>query len=297
MNIATLYPSQCTLGEGVLWHSRRRSYFWVDIQEGILHEFNTAGGLKTWNLGTPVSMIVEQQDDTLLLAVKGGIVLFNPADGSTAKLVSIENSEPGNRCNDGACDSEGRIWVGTMDMHAEAYAGNLYRIDTNLGVTKVINDLTIPNGLVWSLDQARMYHIETMSRSVKSYIFNRQTGEIHYEKVVISVPPDMGYPDGMTIDAEGMLWIALYGGHGVSRWNPDTGELLDKITLPAPHVTNCCFGGDNLDELAVTSARENLDAEQLAQYPESGNVFIITGLGVKGVSNNRSNYKKQYQYV
>ncbi|RYE13285.1 MAG: SMP-30/gluconolactonase/LRE family protein [Sphingobacteriales bacterium] len=290
MKIETLYPSQCTLGESPVWHKRRGSYFWVDIEDGVLYELNAAKTLQTWKLNTRVSLIIEQEDDTLLLAIQGGVVRFNPSDGSMTNLVDLDKDQPQNRCNDGACDADGRLFVSTMDVHCEKDAGNLYRIDKDLIVTKVINDLTIPNGIVWSHDHARMYFIETMSRSVKSYIFNRQTGEIFYENVVVSIPEEMGYPDGMAIDAAGMLWIALYGGHGVSRWNPETGMLLEKITLPAPHITNCTFGGDNLDELIVTSAREELTEEQLAQYPESGSVFIITGLGVKGVENNRSNH-------
>ncbi|MEO6498265.1 MAG: SMP-30/gluconolactonase/LRE family protein [Mucilaginibacter sp.] len=292
MKVETLYPSHCMLGESPVWHRRRGSYFWVDIEEGILYELNAAKDLQMWKLKTKVSLIIEQEDDTLLLAVQGGVVRFNPADGSTTELVGLDKDYPANRCNDGACDADGRLYIGTMNVNCEKDAGNLYRIDKDFTVTKVINDLTIPNGIVWSHDQARMYFIETMSRTVKSYLFNRKTGEIYYEKIAVTIPEDMGYPDGMAIDTEGMLWVALYGGYGVSRWNPETGMLLEKISLPVPHVTNCTFGGDNLDELVVTSAKENLNEEQLAQYPQSGDVFIITGSGYKGIENNRSNYTK-----
>ncbi|RYD95518.1 MAG: SMP-30/gluconolactonase/LRE family protein [Sphingobacteriales bacterium] len=293
MKISTLYPAQCTLGEGSMWHQRRGSYFWVDIEEGIVHELNRAtNNVKVWNLNKRVSVILEQEDNTLILGVQGGLVRFDPEDGSITPLVSIDGEYPEHRCNDGAVDSEGRIWIGSMEVHCKENAGSFYRVDNGTSVQMMIDNLTIPNGIVWSHDHARMYFIETMSSMVRSYIFNKLSGNIYYEKVAVAVPESLGYPDGMAIDADGMLWIALYGGYGVGRWNPDTGQLLGKIELPAPHVTNCCFGGENLDELVITTARENLDKDQLAKYPESGDVLIVTGLGVKGVLNNRSNYTK-----
>ncbi|RYE20338.1 MAG: SMP-30/gluconolactonase/LRE family protein [Sphingobacteriales bacterium] len=242
MKISTLYPSQCTLGESPVWHQRRGSYFWVDIEEGILHELNTATrNVKVWNLHRRVSVIIEQTDGTLVLGVQGGLIKFDPTDGRTSPLVDIDAGQSQNRCNDGACDSEGRIWIGTMEVHCEPGAGSLYCVNNSLGVKKMMPNLTIPNGIVWSADMARMYFIETMSRTVKSYIYNRLSADIHFEKVAINIPESMGYPDGMKIDTEGKLWIALYGGQAVSRWDPETGILLQKIELPALNITNCCF--------------------------------------------------------
>jgi sugar lactone lactonase YvrE len=297
MNVSTLYAAQCTLGEGPIWHQRRGSYFWVDIEHGILHEFSKAtGSVQKWPVGRYVSAVIEQPDDSLILGVQGGLVKFDMKDGNISPLVAIDADIPANRCNDGACDSEGRIWIGTMNVyvHDKKHAGSLYRVDTHLEVTQMLTGLPIPNGIVWSVDGTRMYFIETISASVKSYLFDKATGDIQFEKIVYIVLKGFGLPDGMCINAEGMLWIALYGGSSVQRINPATGEELIKIELPAPHITNCCFGGDELDEMVITSARENLSPEQLAQYPESGNTFIVTGLGIKGLPGNRSGRISEY---
>lgn len=291
MQVTHLYSSQCILAESALWHQCRHSYFWVDIEGCKLFELKKTGQAKVWELDKRVSLIVEQADEnSLLLALQGELAIFNLNSATCTALVDIDKNIPQNRCNDGGCDEQGRMWIGTMDVHCKEGAGSLYRVGTDLQVQQVVNDLTIPNGIAWSADKTRMYFIETMSRSVRSYIFNKETGDVFYEAIAVKIPDNMGFPDGMCIDAEGMLWIALYSGGAVSRWNPQTGQLLQKIELPVPNVTNCCFSGDNLDELFVTTARENLTEQQLQQYPQSGDVFKITGLGVTGTKVNVSNF-------
>jgi sugar lactone lactonase YvrE len=288
MTITTLYPSQCLLGESPMWHASRKSCFWVDILNGELYEYDwRSKKTQTWHIGDHVSLIIETQGDTVLLAVKGGIISFDLNTGHKHRLVNLDADVPGNRCNDGACDSLGRLWIGTMDTGCKDNAGSLYRIDHNLNISKMIDELTIPNGIVWSLDNERMYFIETMSRCVKSYLFSKQSGEIYFEKIAVAIPDQMGMPDGMTMDKEGMLWIALYGGSGVCRYNPVNGELLQKITLPALHITNCKFVGEQLDHLLITSARENMSDELLQQYPESGNVFLVDNLPSSGPAPNK----------
>ncbi|RYZ48122.1 MAG: hypothetical protein EOP49_19470 [Sphingobacteriales bacterium] len=198
--------------------------------------------------------------------------------------VDIEKDIENRRCNDGAIDNKGRIWVGVMDVQCTAGLGSLYRLDSvSDRPVKMLEGLTIPNGLVWSRNGDRMYFIDTVSRCVKSFLFNLANGSIEFEKDAITIPASLGMPDGMTIDEEGMLWIALYGGFSVGRWNPINGKLVDLIKLPVPKITNCCFAGDNLDQLVVTSAKENLSPEELAKYPESGNLFVIQHPGAKGV--------------
>ncbi|RYY33668.1 MAG: SMP-30/gluconolactonase/LRE family protein [Sphingobacteriaceae bacterium] len=291
MEIKTLYPAQCMLGESPYWHAGRGSYFWVDIIKGILHELNRETQLHyEWNVGNKVSLIVGNKDGRLVLAMQNGLQLFNPEDGSLELLVHAEATKPDNRYNDGACDSRGRLWVTTMHIDAKAGEGSLYCIDIDFKVTKAINSLSIPNGIVWSADNERMYFVDTMQREIRCYLFNKQNGEIYFENIAIHIPEEMGYPDGMAIDTDGMLWVALWGGGAVTQWDPSTGKLLQRIELPVPHVSNCTFSGENLDELIVTTARKDLDPQQLEQYPESGNVFIITNLDAKGISDYKTNY-------
>jgi len=173
--------------------------------------------------------------------------------------------------------------MGTMARDATPSAGSLYCIDKNFSVTKKLDNLSIPNGLVWSLDNKRMYFIDTPTLSVRSFLFDVETGEIKFEKVVIEIEPDLGMPDGMVIDEEGMLWIAHYNGFGVYRWDPLTGKVLDKVAVPVPQVTSCVFGGENMNLLFITTARENMTDADLFKYPDSGNVFIAE-TNVKGVS-------------
>lgn len=285
MTVSTLFKASNVLGESPFWHAKRQSLFWVDIEQGLLHELDwKTKDAQTWQLERRVSLIIEGNDDQLILGVQGGLVSFDLKTGDFKWLAEIEKEIPDRRCNDGGVDSKGRIWVGVMDIHCKAGEGSLYRLN-NLSAppAKMIEELTIPNGLVWSHNNDRMYFIDTVSRAVKSYLFNGVTGAIEYEKDAINIPPQMGMPDGMTIDHEGMLWIALYSGFAIGRWNPLNGKLMNLIKLPVPNITNCCFVGDQLDELVITTARENLTVQQLSEYPESGDLFIIKSPGAKGV--------------
>jgi len=285
------------LGEGAFWHPQRRSCCWVDIQESELFEYrlgsvgavtSTHSAVSRWRIPGNVSLIAEAADDHLILGVSGGLLRFNLVTGEHTQVVSFEPELPTNRCNDGGCDPLGRVWVGTMDRGCKDGAGSLYRVDTDGTVTRMLTKLSIPNGMAWSPDHKRMFFIDTPTQQVRAYLFDKDSGQIELERTVITVPSDWGMPDGMAMDAEGMLWIALYNGACVTRWDPATGELLDRIGLPALHVTNCAFIGDGLDSLLVTSASEGMSPEQLAAYPGSGDIFIISGMPVMGLPVNKA---------
>ncbi len=286
MKAKTLFASQCILGESPLWHAKHTCCYWVDIERGILYEYNwLLKTTKTWNFNRKLSLVREANNNELILALDAGIARFDLATEQLSPIVDIEPGDSGNRCNDGACDSLGRLWIGTMHLQQKKGAGALYMIDTDLQIQKKVPETSISNGIVWTADNNRMYFIDSPTRVVQSFIFREKTGEIIFEKNVIQVPEKLGTPDGMTIDEEGMLWIAQWGGFGVYRWNPRNGELLDKIELPVPQVTSCTFAGENLDYLVITSARENLENEEQQKYPESGNVFCVKP-GAKGVLTN-----------
>jgi sugar lactone lactonase YvrE len=138
----------------------------------------------------------------------------------------------------------------------------------------MIDHVTISNGLVWSLDHSTMYYIDSPAQTVTAFDYDIETGDIGNGQVVIQVPPEMGFPDGMAIDTEGMLWIAHYNGWCVRRWHPDTGDVLETIKLPTSRITACAFGGKNLDTLFITSATENMSNEQLKKEPLAGALFM-----------------------
>ncbi len=289
--VETLYKAACYLGESPFWHSKRESVLWVDIEHSHLYELNLqTGKLKKWELNRRASFIVEHESGHILLGMQGGLFAFNLDSGVTSPVIDIELGNDDYRCNDGYCDQQGRLWFGVMHMKAELHAGSLNCLYPDGKLQKMITGLTIPNGIAWSHDTRTMYFVDSETHDVKAFNYDEAKGELVFNKVVFEISKDEGTPDGLTIDSEGMLWIAVYGGAKVIRCNPVTGAISDVINLPVPHVTNCCFAGPDLNDLIITTAQENLTEEQLPKYPESGNVFIARNIGAKGVKNNKSNH-------
>jgi sugar lactone lactonase YvrE len=277
MKAVHLYATQCILGEGPYWHARRKSFFLVDIEKGTQFEYSQLSGkIKTWNFKHRLSLALEAKEtDHMILALDLKIARFNLKTEELEWLVIVEKGLPLNRCNDGKCDAEGRLWVGTMSRMFTAGAGSFYSIDRNLKVQKHLDQITISNGMAWSGDNKTLYYIDSPTQQVNAFHFDLKNGEIRFDRTVIEIPTEMGTPDGMCIDQEGKLWVAHYGGFGVYRWDPVSGKLMEKIELPVPNITSCTFGGENLGTLLVTTARENLNETQLLEHPLSGDVFLI----------------------
>jgi sugar lactone lactonase YvrE len=277
--------AKATLGEGALWHPAEKRLYWVDIEGRELHLFDPATGKdKVWPVGERVGTVVPVLEGGALVALQNGIHLI---DTDTGKLTCITDpiEQDDIRFNDGKCDPAGRFWVGTMALDSREGAAVLYRMEEDGSIHQVLDHLTVSNGLVWTADRKTMYFIDTPTRQVQAFDYNHETGAITKRDEVIAIPASEGKPDGMAIDAEGMLWIALYGGGGVGRWDPNTGELLQKVTVPAPHTTSCAFGGADLGTLYITTARDGLDEGQLKEYPSSGGLFAIEP-GATGVPAN-----------
>jgi sugar lactone lactonase YvrE len=279
----SFYPSQCILGEGPMWHSVRKSCFWVDIENQEFFEFNWLDQKITCRqLNHKPSLIIQDNDNQLLLGLKGGIAKYNLDTDRLNWLIDIEKEYTDHRCNDGACDSKGRLWIGTMQTDFKEGAGSFYCVDEKLILTRKIKNVTISNGIAWSPDNTRLYFIDSPTQSVQAFRFDENSGDIDFEKVVIDIPKRLGTPDGMSMDEEGMLWIAHWGGFAVFRWNPADGKLIGSIKLPVPNVSSCAFVGGDRDYLLITTARQKLTDHELVLYPESGNVFIAEP-GVRGI--------------
>lgn len=280
---SVLYPLAAELGESPVWHSVRRSCFWVDINGKKLYEFDwKKKTLRCHQLEQYVSLVVPGRDGDVFLGLQGGVARFNPDSGDLAWITDLGIDWTHHRCNDGACDVKGRLWVGTMEMNDKEGASDVYCIESNAPVRKKIENVTISNGMAWSAGNDRLYYIDSPTRGIRSFIYEEGSGDIVFEKVAIEIPQAMGFPDGMTMDEEGMLWVALWGGFGVSRWDVLTGKMIDYIRVPAPHVSSCTFAGEDLDHLVITTATKGMNEEQLKEYPESGHVFIIKP-GVRGL--------------
>ena len=274
--VELLVDAHAQVGEGPLWDEEQQVLYWVDILSSLLYIYDPATGEnRALDVGRHVGTVVTRASGGLMLAVREGFASF---DLETQELTLIANPEAhitGNRFNDGKCDPAGRFWAGTMAYENPTNQGSLYRLDTDLSVHKIFGDVAISNGIIWSLDHTTMYYIDTLRKNVRAFDYADDTGDISNERVIINVPEEIGMPDGMAIDSEGMLWVAHYGGSCVSRWNPNTAQLLEKIDLPVTQVTACAFGGPNLDILFITSAAQELDAAELERQPLAGGLFSI----------------------
>tara|TARA_R110002012_G_scaffold317308_1_gene533330 strand:- start:9333 stop:10253 length:921 start_codon:yes stop_codon:yes gene_type:complete len=272
----TSISSQCTLGESPYWHARRQSFFFVDIENGKLFEHNLkTEETKTRSFPHRLAVIFESEDGNLILGLDRKLAKFDLETEELSWLCEVESENPLHRFNDGKVDAKGRIWIGTMSTEFTEGAGSLYCIDQDLEPQKKLSNLSISNGMAWTEDNQAFHFIDTPTRQIKKYKFDLKTGKIKFDRIAIEIPEESGFPDGMCIDREGMLWIAHYGGAGVYRWNPASGDLLEKIDLPVPNVTCCCFVGENLDTLLITTAQENMSSEQLKKYPLSGDIFLV----------------------
>ena len=285
MKSSLLYDCKSELTECPIWHAAWNSFLWVDIEGGYLYRYNLEDKRVTsWDFPHRLTLVVETSSDKLLLALDAKLALFDPIMESLEWLVDLYPGNTSLRCNDGACDPQGRLWVGTMSLQMTQGVAALFRLDKDLVPKEMVSNVTISNGLSWSLDGKIMYYIDSPTQKVQAFHFDSQTGNIRFKKDVILVPEKFGTPDGMCMDENGMLWIGHYGGSGIFCWNPETGKLVDKIEVPAPHVTSCAFGGPQGNQLLITTARENMSDEKLEEYPLSGSVFIaempVTGAPV-----------------
>ena len=242
-----------TLAEGPYWDGAAGGLYWVDIPAGRVHFLDEAGGQASWEAGQPVGAVVSRAGGGLMLAVRDGFMWLDPATGETGLLAGAGAGRPDVRMNDGACDRAGRFFAGTMAEDEVTAAGALYRLDPDHRVTRLVEGVTVSNGIGWSPDERLMYYADSPTRRVDVFDYDAVTGAIEGRRPFVSLPPGEAMPDGLTVDAEGCVWVALWGGSAVHRY--DTGGRLDRVLdVPAENVTSCAFGGAGLDVLYVTAA-------------------------------------------
>jgi sugar lactone lactonase YvrE len=263
------------LGEGARWDARRGELLRVDILSGRVHRDRVGddGSLSpvcTYWVPGPVGAITPVQgDDGWLLAAGRGFAHLSP-DGSLRPVGEI--APAGTRMNDAACDPQGRLWAGTMADDHRVGGGALYRLDWAGRTEVVLDGLTISNGLGWSPDGTTMYLIDSGPRLVHAFAFDRDRGTISDGHVLITLPEEIGAPDGMTVDAAGDLWVAVYDGGRVNRYSPE-GVLRQVLAVPAAQTTSCVFAGPGLHRLFVTTATEGWMDEQRRAEPGAGVVY------------------------
>lgn len=270
MQVELLFDAKATLGEGPVWDARTRTLYWIDI----LNKRVYAGGDILLQTDEFIGCLASCKSGGLILTKRFSFWTLEP-DSSQLILLSALTGEPAdNRFNDGKCDPRGRFLAGTMDMGEKDPNGSLYSFDGK-SVTKLLGGVTISNGMAWSPYHKTFYYIDTSTRTVQAFDYDLETGAISSPREVVRVPESLGWPDGMTSDMQGNLWIAMWGGAQVTKWNPASGQLLERIPVPAKNVSSCAFGGRDMNELYITSARKGLDEAALSHYPLTGGVFRL----------------------
>ncbi len=268
--------AKAQLGEGPVWHAAKQLLYWVDIEGAALHIHAPNGEPDTvYNIGCRVGAAVPRSSGGMILATENGFETFDFETGLRTSVTDPESHLPTNRFNDGKCDARGRFWAGTMSLVKEKKAGSFYVLEPDGSTRHVFGGVTTSNGLGWSLDGRTMYYIDTPTLQVAAFDFDEEQGELSDRRIVVTFPDGIGRPDGMTVDAEGMLWLAHWEGGRVTRWNPADGSLLATVPVPADRVTCPTFGGKDLDVLYITTARHGLDEEALARQPHAGGLFAL----------------------
>lgn len=276
------------IGEGPLWHSQEGCLYWVNFIEqfNILRFSPRDGRLETFETGVPVMALGIRKSGGFIAATGKGIATWDTARKVFEPLCDPLASRPGCRFNDAATDARGRFWAGTLnDANPKGPDGELYCIQGDGSWQVMDKNITVANGIGWSPDRTIMYFTDSFRYSIYAYDYSEDTGTIKNRRTFVQTAPEAGAPDGLTVDSEGFVWSAFWGGWKVVRYNPD-GKVDREYRLPVPNPTSCAFGGKNLDELYITSASLALSKEEKERYVQSGDLFCLRA-GIRGMDEPR----------
>ena len=274
------------LSEGPRWDGDRHELLWVDIVNSRLHRASVGEDVALRE--APPIQFDRFVGAAAPAAGGGGYVLaagpgflFVDSSGTVAELAQPESGRDDVRMNDGACDPQGRFWAGTMAHDESPGAGVLYRLELDGTCTTVLTELTISNGIGWSPDGGTMYLSDSGTATIDAFDFDAASGDLSRRRTIVQSAEPGVAGDGLTVDDGGDLWVAMWGGGAVRRYGAD-GSLLATVPLPVDRPTSCAFGGPDRSTLFITTARQGLDAPELARQPDAGRVFRVDGLGVTG---------------
>ena len=281
LDIVCVADVRAVLGEGPVWVGREAALYWVDIKGRKIFRLDERGGLDQWETPFRVGSLAPRAGGGFIAGTDQGI---GTVDLATGRFEIVDNPEadlPQNRFNDGKVDRHGRFWAGSMDDSEKTAAGSLYRIGRDLRPARIDDGYRVTNGPAFSPAGDLMYHNDSARRVTYLFDLDADGGAVN-RRVFATYGDDEGYPDGMTVDADGCLWIAFWDGWCVRRYSP-AGECLAKIEMPVAKPTSCAFGGGGLDQLYITSASVGLDTAALAVQPQAGGLFMASP-GVRGIA-------------
>lgn len=264
--------ARADLGEGPVWDADRGSLLWVDITAGTVHRFDPRTGEDVLvEVGQAVGAVAStRRAEALLLALRDGFGWLDLTTSRLHALAPVEAELPQNRMNDGKCDSRGRFWAGTQSLDHSLAQGALYRLELDGSVTTVLTGVSVSNGIGWSPDDRSMYYVDTMAGGIDRFDFEPDTGCVRNRRRLVDIPDRDGLPDGLAVDEDGCIWLALWGGGEVRRFDA-AGRRVGSVPMPVRYPTSCAFGGSGLDVLYVTSARrvpgDDLGGSLLAMRP------------------------------
>lgn len=270
--VQCVWPLAAELGEGPVWVPRDGALWFVDIKGHRVHRYDPASGAtKSYDAPDQVGFVVPVEGGGFIAGLKSGLHRFDPATGTFDKVVDVHPEHPDNRLNDCGVDTQGRLWFGSMDDGEEAKTGALYCLDADGRARRMDGGYCITNGPCTSPDGKTFYHTDTVEKIVYAFDLSAD-GALSNKRVFARIEEAAGWPDGTTIDAEGCVWVALFGGGGVRRYAPD-GTLLRFVAFPCPNVTKIAFGGVDLRTVYATTAHKGMGRAERAAHPLAGGLF------------------------
>lgn len=263
-----------SLGESPLWNPDSQKLFWIDINNCLIHRFSpSTKNITTWTCPSEPGFITSASGGRLIAGLRTGLHFFTPSTGTFQIILDPEPNNKQNRLNDGKIDRKGRLWCGSMhNTNHDQRSGALYRFNSDGSFNRVINNIQVPNSIAWSPDASTMYFADTREHIIWSFDVDINSGDICNRRIFVDLKESGGRPDGATVDREGYLWSANYGGSKVVRYSPD-GQQTMEVVLPVTNVTSCAFGGTEYKTLYITTARQNLTANDMEKQPLAGGLF------------------------
>ena len=263
------------LGEGPFWNVGDNSLYWVDIKNHQIHLLNIdVGKVKSIDISAAVSAVFPFSGNDIYAITEDGMILLNTKSGKKQLVCHPEKDRLSMRYNDATCDRQGRLWVGSLAKTKDGQKGKLWCCNTVGICIEKESDIEVANGIDWSLDYTKLYFVDSGKGVVYEYNFDEDTAAISERKVLINIDRSEGCPDGLTVDANGDIWVCIWDGACVRKYD-QFGELILQIPLPVSRPTSCTFGGADMKTLFITTARTGLSAQQLITEPLAGKVLAL----------------------